>query len=68
MIVVIRQNYTEKKELERCFRQLQLSNVNVLGSVLNDASSGGGSYGKRKNGKYYKYYRYYKKSPEETQS
>lgn len=57
MIVVIREEYTEKKELERCFRQLKLSNVNVLGCVMNGADSGNGSYGKYK--KNYKYYRYY---------
>ena len=56
MIVVIREEYTEKKELERCFRQLQLSNVNVLGCVMNEAKSGSGSYGKYKKYKYYKYY------------
>lgn len=58
MIVVIREEYTEKKELERCFRQLKLSNVNILGCVMNAAKSGSGSYGKYKK-RYYKYYRYY---------
>jgi len=61
MIVVIREDYTEKKELERCFRQLKLSNVNVLGCVLNEAKNDGASYGKYKKGKY-KYYRYYQNS------
>ena len=56
MIVVIREEYTEKKELERCFRQLKLSNVNILGCVMNEAKSGSGSYGKYKKYKYYKYY------------
>ena len=56
MIVVIREDYTEKKELERCFRQLRLSNVNILGCVMNEAKSGSGSYGKYKKYKYYKYY------------
>lgn len=55
MIVVIREDYTEKKELERCMRQLKLSNVKVLGCVMNESRSGGVSYGKYK--KYYKYYR-----------
>ena len=59
MIVVIRADHTEKKELERCFRQLKLSNVNVLGYVMNAARSGGGSYGKYKKYRRYKYYRYY---------
>ena len=58
MIVVIREEYTEKKELERCFRQLKLSNVNVLGCVMNESKSGNGSYNKYKK-KRYKYYRYY---------
>ena len=62
MVIVIREEYTEKKELERCFRQLKLSNVNVLGCVMNETKSGGGSYGKYKKYKYYKYYRYYYKS------
>lgn len=60
MIVVIREEYTEKKELERCFRQLKLSNVNVLGCVMNGAKSGSGSYGRYKRYKYYKYYKYYR--------
>lgn len=60
MIVVIREDYTEKKELERCFRQLKLSNVNVLGCVMNGAKIGGGSYGKYKRYRYYKYYKYYR--------
>jgi len=61
MIVVIRQDYTEKKALENCFRQLKLSNVNVLGCVLNGAKSGNSRYGKYR--KYYKYYKYYKNEP-----
>ncbi len=67
MIVVIREEYTEKKELERCFRQLELSNVNILGCVLNEAKSGGSSYGKYRKYKYYKYYKsgYYQTKPQE---
>lgn len=61
LIVVIRQDYSQKKELENCFRQLKLSNVNVLGCVINDASSGSGSYGKYKKYKYYKYYKNYER-------
>lgn len=62
MILVIREEYTEKKELERCFRQLKLSNVNVLGCVMNESKSGSSSYGKYKRYRYYKYYRYYYKN------
>ena len=63
MIVVIREEYTEKKELERCFRQLKLSNVNILGCVMNVANSSNGSYGRYKKHKHYKYYRYYQSDP-----
>ena len=56
MIVVVREEYTEKKELEHCFRQLKLSNVNVLGCVMNEAKSGSGAYGRYKRSKYYKRY------------
>lgn len=62
MLVVIREDYTEKKELERCMRQLKLSNVKVLGCVMNEAKSGGGSYKKYRKYRYYKYYRYYQSS------
>ncbi len=54
MILVVREDYTGKKELENCVRQLRLSNVNVLGCVLNGAKTGSGSYSKYK--KYYKEY------------
>lgn len=56
MIVVIREDYTEKKELENCIRQLSLSNVKILGCVMNESKNGKGSYGKYR--KYYKYYKY----------
>lgn len=59
MIVVVRADYTEKKELEACFRQLKLSDVNVLGCVMNDDKMGKGAYGKYKYRKYYKYYKSY---------
>ena len=62
MVVVVREAYTEKKELERCFRQLQLSNVNVLGCILNESKNDGGSYKKYRKHKYYKYYKYYQSS------
>lgn len=60
MIVVIREDYTEKKELERCMRQLKLSNVKVLGTVLNGSNAGGGYYNKYRKYRYYKYYKYYR--------
>ena len=75
MVVVIREEYTEKKELTHCMRQLSLSNVKVLGCVLNEASSGNGSYGKYKYKKYkhgygygygYGYYKSHKDNDETT--
>ncbi|MBE7064579.1 MAG: CpsD/CapB family tyrosine-protein kinase [Ruminococcaceae bacterium] len=65
MVVVIREEYTEKKELERCFRQLELSNVKVLGCVMNESKGEKGSYGRYRKYKYYKYYRYYQSSSKE---
>lgn len=62
MIVVIREEYTEKKELTHCMRQLSLSNVNVLGCVMNEADSGRSSYGKYKYKKYSYYYQSSSKS------
>ncbi len=62
MIVVIRENYTTKKELEQCFRQIRLSNVNVLGCVMNESGGDGagysryGRYGKYRQNRYYQNY------------
>ena len=58
MLVVIREEYTEKKELERCFRQLELSEARILGCVMNAAKSDGARYGKYRRYKY-KYYKNY---------
>lgn len=57
MVVVVREDYTEKKELEHCFRQLKLSNVKVLGCVMNDSKANGNGYAKYKKYKSYRYYR-----------
>lgn len=57
MVVVIREDYTEKKELEACFRQLELSNVNILGCIMNESDNSAKSPNKYK--KYSKYYRKY---------
>lgn len=54
MILVVRQNYTEKDEYENCKRQLKLSNVKVLGIVMNSVNMGKSYYSN------YKYKRYYK--------
>lgn len=57
MIVVVREDHTEKRELENCMRQLKLSNVNVLGCVMNESNVSTGYYGKYKYKRYYKYYK-----------
>ena len=67
MLIVVREEYTEKKEIEHCFRQLKLSNATVLGCVMNVTKSGASSYGKYKRYKYYKYYRYYYKKSEKPE-
>ena len=54
MIVVVRENYVTKHDVDNCFRQMNLSNVNILGFVMNESSQGGGTYAHRKNYKYYK--------------
>ena len=59
MIVVIREEYTEKKELAACFRQLRLSNVNVLGCVMNETQSDKKYYSKYKYKRNYRYYKNY---------
>ncbi len=56
MILVVRQNYTEKDEYENCKRQLKLSNVKVLGVVLNGVNNGSSYYSKYKYKRYYKNY------------
>lgn len=56
VLVVIREDYTEKAELDACYRQLKLSNVKVLGCVLNESKSTSGAYGKYRKRKYYRSY------------
>ncbi len=43
ILVVIRENYVSKKEVEQCMRQLKLSNANILGCVMTDCDSKSGS-------------------------
>lgn len=59
MLVVVREEYTEKKELERCLRQLKMSNANILGCVMTGADGSVGGYSRYKK---YKYYRHYKQA------
>ncbi|MBE6582932.1 MAG: CpsD/CapB family tyrosine-protein kinase [Ruminococcaceae bacterium] len=57
MIIVIREGYTSKKDLDRCMRQIKLSDVNVLGCVMNESEEGSASYSKygryKRNRHYY---------------
>ncbi len=53
MIVVVREDHTEKKELERCFRQLELSNVKILGCIMNESKNGSSSYRRYRKYNYY---------------
>lgn len=52
VVLVVRQDYTEKKEFDNCIRQLNLSNINILGCVFNAEKTG--------NPVRYKYKKYYK--------
>ena len=63
LVLVVREDYTEKKEFEACSRQLELSNVRVLGCVINGSQSGAGYY--RRYKKSYKKYKYYKNDKDE---
>ena len=58
MILVVREGHTEKAEFDSCVRQLELSNVNVLGCVMNESNSGKGYYSKYKYRSYNKYSSY----------
>ncbi len=60
VVLVVREDYTEKKEFDACVRQLNLSNINILGCVLNAEKTGNSAHYKRK---YYK--SYYKTSSED---
>ena len=63
LILVVRENYTEKHEIETCFKQLRLADVNVLGCVMNESRNDDNKYKRyRKYGKYGKYGRYGKYS------
>ena len=61
MLLVVREDYLERRELNKCIKRLELSNVKVLGVVMNDADDGTSSYGHYKRNKHYKS-SYYKTS------
>ena len=66
-VIVVREAYTSKRDLDRCMRQISLSDINVLGFVMNDSGDGNVSY--KKYGKYerYRYYRYHSAKPVEKE-
>lgn len=56
VLLVVREDYTSKKDLDNCVTQLKLSNVNVLGYVMNVIKDESSPYNR-----YRKYSRYYRK-------
>ncbi len=71
LIVVVREDYATKKDVEQCFRQIKLSNVNVLGIVMNESQTGGGyykRYGKYRKSYYYKSNKYYRYQAYESET
>lgn len=54
IVLVIRHNYTKKKNIREAVRQLKFAEVNILGFVYNGFSRGSGYY--KKGGRYYKHY------------
>ena len=55
MLVVARSGFSEKRELHRCVRQLELGSVKILGFVMTDVTEGGSLYSHYKKNKYYKH-------------
>lgn len=60
MLVVVREDYSERRELRECTRQLELSNVKVLGFVMNVSRGEGSGYGRYKKNRYKYTFKYYK--------
>ena len=56
MVVVVRENYSGRRELASCMRQLELSGVKLLGFVMNTVGGAESPYKK------YRYYKRYGKS------
>ena len=64
MIVMVRQDYTDRRALKECMSSLELVGAHVLGFVMEDAQEEGGKYGRykyrygRRYGNYKKYSKY----------
>lgn len=66
MIVVVRCNYSERRELNKCLKSLELAQVKVLGITMTSKRSESSSYSRYKKyrkGGYYHSSGYYAKSP-----
>jgi len=63
MVMVVRNEYTDRGSLNEAIRQIELVNGKILGFVFTCANTGAGGYGKKYKYKYrYRYYnsKYYK--------
>ena len=61
-VLAVRQDYSDKRSLNNCIRQLTFLDVNILGFAMTDAEGGSGyykKYGKRYGRYYRRYYRRY---------
>ena len=54
MIVVVREDYTDKRSLDACVKHLEMANVKILGFVMDHAKNEGGAYSSKHYSKYYK--------------
>ena len=59
MLLVVRQNYCNRADLNDTVRQLEFVNAKVLGVVFNGVSETGKGYGRKYKNRYYKNYGYY---------
>lgn len=50
-VVVVKENYTDRKELRTCIRQLNMANAKILGILMTGVKEN-----KKRYGKYQKYY------------
>ena len=67
-VLVVRENYSDRRSLIECVRKLDFLSIPILGFVLVDSISKTGHYRKRHYGKYKNYYYYGKhhKRPKEV--
>ena len=64
MLLVVRENFLERRELNKCVKRLELSSAKVLGFVFTVAREQTGRYRRYKRSRYYK--SYYKKHKNST--